>query len=622
MATLSSLSNLVRHFKAENFKDCVQKFNAWKQEQEASQPKLPSVIKGDVAFHKLSKEAQANIDQLLGEFVVMAEVPLRLVEGKEFRTFCEGLNPKYHVPYIRKLKQSILQPMMQKSQDELAQKLSQCEFVSLTIDGWSSRRLLSMLGLIVNFMDTGGSLKAELLGIKVFKGKHTGENISLFITEMAIEWGILDKIVGIGSDNAANMKKALSCFWEKHLKMYNGLSASGDSTTHENTIEEDFEELIEFDDEFEAISNSTFEEATSEIFEILHEKLDNILIANLRAVGLLPIWGRCVCHLIQLSIQSYLAHPLGYHCNITEIIAKTKAYIKSCKKSSRCAEVFSEHKFSLSLMNQTRWDSMFYMIESFIKAEQKGYLKLLPSLNIKPPKKSEILILQALLDTLEPIRLFTIELQHALGTSGIVFPALDMVYKQLAEIDTEPDSPPQILSSLIRERFRPVYEDNFMKLANCLDPRFGDRTLDDPELCQKLKTCMKFVNPNMSEVSPPSEDLVISVNTPKSLFPKKSSYPHLGSNNEEEVCAYKNEARSVSDDIEANSQLWWAMHSNKFPTLYKLAKIYLIPTPSIAENERLFSIATRICSPFRSRLTGETIELLVTPKHRMMRQKQ
>ena len=172
------------------------------------------MIKGDVAFHKLSKEAQANSDQLVGEFVVIGEVPLRLVEGKEFRTFCEGLKPKYHVPYIRKLKQSILQPMMQKSQDELAQKLIQCEFVSLTIDCWSSRRLLSILCLIVNFMDTGGSLKAELLGIKVFKRKHTGENISLFITEIAIELGILDKIVRIGSDNAANMKNALSCFWK------------------------------------------------------------------------------------------------------------------------------------------------------------------------------------------------------------------------------------------------------------------------------------------------------------------------------------------------------------------------------------------------------------------------
>ena len=70
------------------------------------------------------------------------------------------------------------------------------------------------------------------MGIEVFKGKHTGENISLFITEMANNWGILEKIVRIGSDNAANMEKALSCLGEKHLQMYNGLNASGDSTTH------------------------------------------------------------------------------------------------------------------------------------------------------------------------------------------------------------------------------------------------------------------------------------------------------------------------------------------------------------------------------------------------------
>ena len=88
---------------------------------------------------------------------------------------------------------------------------------------------------------------------------------------MAICWGILHKILRIGSDNDAKMKKAHSCFGGKHLKMYNGLNASGNTTRHENTIE-DLEELIEYDDEIEWISNSSFEEATSEIFEILHEK--------------------------------------------------------------------------------------------------------------------------------------------------------------------------------------------------------------------------------------------------------------------------------------------------------------------------------------------------------------
>ena len=40
--------------------------------------------------------------------------------------------------------------MLEESQKELREKLVNCEFLSLTIDGWSSRRLLSMLGVIVN----------------------------------------------------------------------------------------------------------------------------------------------------------------------------------------------------------------------------------------------------------------------------------------------------------------------------------------------------------------------------------------------------------------------------------------------------------------------------------------
>lgn len=92
MAPDTSLSNLTRHFEAAKSVECKQKYVLWKTEQEALQPKLKSVFKGEVSFGKLSKETQASFDQLLGEFVVMAEGPLRLVEGKEFRAFYEGLN--------------------------------------------------------------------------------------------------------------------------------------------------------------------------------------------------------------------------------------------------------------------------------------------------------------------------------------------------------------------------------------------------------------------------------------------------------------------------------------------------------------------------------------------------
>ena len=41
--------------------------------------------------------------------------------------------------------------------------------VSLTIDGWSSRRLLSMLSLVFNFVDVNGTLRSELLTISYLR---------------------------------------------------------------------------------------------------------------------------------------------------------------------------------------------------------------------------------------------------------------------------------------------------------------------------------------------------------------------------------------------------------------------------------------------------------------------
>ena len=80
--------------------------------------------------------------------------------------------------------------------------------------------------------------------------------------------------------------------------------------------------------------------------------------------------------------------------------------------SARCADIFLENKFSLSFNNQTRWDSIYVMIESFLEAEKREHLKSLPPMKCKSPKRSEIILLQDLLEVLEPIRLFTIELLH------------------------------------------------------------------------------------------------------------------------------------------------------------------------------------------------------------------
>ena len=264
------------------------------------------------------------------------------------------------------------------------------------------------------------------------------------------------------------------------------------------------------------------------------------------------------------------------------------------------------------------------MIESFLEAEKRGHLKLLPPMKCKPPKRSEMILLQDLLEVLEPIRLFTKEFQHSLGTSGMVFPALEMVYKKLADIDQDPNSSAQVLAFIVKERFSAIYDDKFMIIANCLDPRFTVKALENPEYLEQLKRCMKVIVEMDRRI--PTTPIIPQVSTPsrnhKSLFPKKrdSSSPQMDII-EEELCTFNNLAKFVTNDIDIDSQVWWSANGKQIPILFKLSQVYLIPTPSIAENERLVSIATRICVPYRAMLSGETIELLVTLKHRMMKKK-
>ena len=236
--------------------------------------------------------------------------------------------------------------MLEDSQKELHEKLDQCEFVSLTIDGWSSRRLLSMLGVIVNFLSTNAKLNAELLGIKIFKGSHTKRNIAEFIIAIAKEWDILNKIIRIGSDNAANMAKALRISLKDYVNHHDDLSVDEIVNEYEQStgiiIDEDFENFIDVDAEIYDIPNSIIETAITDISDNFRQRIEkNELIDKIRVKELLPIWGgRCVCHLIQLAVQDYLSNPPESHNNITQLIHVTKKYISSCKKSSRCAEIF------------------------------------------------------------------------------------------------------------------------------------------------------------------------------------------------------------------------------------------------------------------------------------------
>ena len=271
MAAKHSLSNLIRHFQSEKSKGCRTKYEEWKKERDKLQPKLPSVVKGVFSFDKLNKETQTQLDTLLGNFVIFSEVPLRLMEIDEFRDFCKGPNPKYRVPYRCILKDSILKPMLEDSQKELRERLYQCKFVSLTIDGWSSRRSLSILGVIVNFTNVNGKLSTGLLGFRLFKGNHIGRNIAEFIIDFANAWGILNKTIRIGSDNAANMASALKHFLTDYVDHHGDVLVDDNEKEFTNidviAVDEDSDNVNDIDTEIDEIPDSVIETVVTNISE-------------------------------------------------------------------------------------------------------------------------------------------------------------------------------------------------------------------------------------------------------------------------------------------------------------------------------------------------------------------
>ncbi|KAI6654490.1 hypothetical protein LOD99_886 [Oopsacas minuta] len=248
-------------------------------------------------------------------------------------------------------------------------------------------------------------MRSELLTITLFNGKHTEGRIVEFTQHAAREWNLEHKIVRFGSDNAVNMKKAF------------------------DTVLEIEHELLEIDidegeDELEPIDEMILSDARISIFEYLSDTNLNSLTSKLRAAGLLPLWGRCVC-LIQLSVHDFIQKQLRSHGSVNKFIIKATQFVNCSRKSIQCGEIFLKYKFTLGAMNQTRWDSMYKMLKSILDAETKGCLKFLPSLKYLIPKNYELAILREVVDVLEPIHLFTLEFESSLGTSGIEIPGLE-----------------------------------------------------------------------------------------------------------------------------------------------------------------------------------------------------
>jgi len=132
--------------------------------------------------------------------------------------------------------------MKEDKQCKLQQLLASASDLAMTTDIWTDRRLHAFLGVTVHVFDDGKP-RAHLLSFKSFQGSHTGQHIAEALESVMIDNQIQKKVRWIVTDNASNMRKALSVMFDGG-ELHQRLDDHADPSVWEDEENEDVNTVL------------------------------------------------------------------------------------------------------------------------------------------------------------------------------------------------------------------------------------------------------------------------------------------------------------------------------------------------------------------------------------------
>jgi hypothetical protein len=90
--------------------------------------------------------------------------------------------------------------------NDVKNDLAQTSSVYLTMDTWTSNQNYSYLGVTSHFFDNALTYQKRTLTVSHLPEKSTVDNLCSAVENIIIEWDIANKICGVVTDNAANIR--------------------------------------------------------------------------------------------------------------------------------------------------------------------------------------------------------------------------------------------------------------------------------------------------------------------------------------------------------------------------------------------------------------------------------
>ena len=179
--------------------------------REAGQSSLESFcVKSDnVHYGSASVRQKSLIQSLVSNLIVQCALPISVVDHPAFRAFLSDMDPKFAPPARQTVTNSILPQLLISEQSKVSAVLNRSSDISLTLDIWTDRRMHSFLGVTAHLL-IAGVPDSRLIAFRSFSGSHTGQHIADALEGIVVQHELQSKIRFCVTDNASNMRKALT----------------------------------------------------------------------------------------------------------------------------------------------------------------------------------------------------------------------------------------------------------------------------------------------------------------------------------------------------------------------------------------------------------------------------
>lgn len=290
---------------------------------------------------------RAITSSLVEKLIIDCCLPISIVENASFRSFLSTLDSKYSPPCRQTITYSLLPKMLTTKKDHIKALLGRCPDVSLTTDIWTDRRSHAFLAITAHgFVD--GASQRMLLSFKAFAGSHTGERISEAIADVIDEHELQNKVRYIVTDNASNMRKAIDVMF----------SIQDDVPASNVDVQEDGQSTVDDPSLWQDIADINIE-------TVVGRDLEHI---------------SCFAHSLQLVVRDGLdtissGRPFMSKCSKIANIVHQSALFRS-----EFEKVMGQGK-SIPATNNTRWNSTFKQLHSFVSLDITALNKVLCDTN-------------------------------------------------------------------------------------------------------------------------------------------------------------------------------------------------------------------------------------------------